>query len=256
MNIRPTLPRNIMIESLVKSEWERVRDGAISILMSVPRGINVYKEFHEVIHSASGQLEQRALTDLAGLLRNYPSNAPFAQRLEEDGDLWRVMSNQVQDANEYLVAKVGNLLDRMAQDRPSSSQTANSVRSLPELKRFITYLSEVIQRDINACPVAPPAWTYQAIAFPPDAETLSRSTWLKMLGMARPGISMARQRIHQDWKNKLERFMKETRRYFLRPLLTNLISNVIPDYHRKIQHAEDDQGLIRVFSLADDLGGE
>jgi len=229
--------RNDMLNKLARSEWKHIRDQAKLILMNVPGGANVRAALDTVVRAASGQLDNQTLGSLPGLLSNYPNQNSFGKRLEESGDLWLVMSNQVQNAKNYLITQVQNVLDQMSHNLDPSSQDRENICSLPEFNQFIAFLSHAIQQDHAICPAGTPVWRYQPVTFPPKAESLSHSKWLNMLGVAGQGISAAKQRIHQDWESKLESFMKETRRYFLGPLLADLLTNVIPNYQNKINGA-------------------
>lgn len=230
--------RSLAIQTQAEVEWQRIRDAALNIMLMVPGGPSVRQELNSVAQAAQAHLASKSLGALGAFLAGFPSENPVRLRLAEGGDLWQTMAAQVQGAEHHLKTQIERLLDdKINNINPMARADTSSIGSLPEMQEFIQNLTQEIKSDLEMCPPGPPSWDYRPLSFPAEAEALSRSGWLRMINVAERGIAEAKKRVHSHWSETLEEHMKETRRYFARPLFTNIVDQVLPPFVTRINNA-------------------
>ena len=239
--------RNTMLKKRAERHWANLLAETLEIMKRVPGGKDIDAEINRSVETARRNCEVKTLREFPQCLSNHADPAPIGSRLQE-GDLWGVMSDQKLTARSRLLDGAKSLLTEMMDyfDPVSSKQEESAeeirIRSLPELLKFTEYLGqhvEALENDTKACPKDVPPWRYEMSGLASDADDLSRSLWLKVLGLSGKGLRAAKDRIEEDLKNQLQSYSKKLRLYLLRPALERLVREVIPDFKRTIQAADE-----------------
>jgi len=281
------LEKTEVIAQMATKDWKRIRGESLDLLMTRetldrdgrPRRERVEEIIKSAIDWIEEDLRDKSLENLPKLLEEsiprigFGDRAPLREWLQEYGYLYdQIMSSKLPRFEETLGRKIESQLTQAEESMHPLGGEAKSLApelgqppvgrwlNLSELKAYVMELQNEVRRTVEKCPKPenPPKWEPTNRRLPGDLEKLSKSWWMKRLGIAGAGIDQARKKEVSRFEEGINVFMKKNRRYLIREVLERVMErkfgNIIATIQRALKNLDpenaDENSVVPTLRLS------